>query len=304
MLNPEIAYLLGMIVGKGQIIRDNKETKILIDIPHKNLVIEGENTQQSIKSSLLDIVGRLKPLIGTDLEWDTTKQNRAHISFSKPNGDYLIRTINTYLKNYTSWRDFRIPKEIFSTTTDNKKEFLRGLADVTAHIRKSNKAWSNYENRVYIEIMANWGLCIDISNLLKELDVPVQTIRFAHPNIVDPNLKKYKEGLKEFWNKEHQIKIWAEEFEKIGFNIDHKNKLLKKFAELNRNNWEEASKKSKKNKDAPISKRHHRFYWETKEKKQKLKPKHPEENSAKLPQKVRKHYNSWKDIAKELGYHE
>ncbi len=101
MLNPDIAYLLGMIVGKGQVVRSNRETEIVIDIPHKNLVIEGENTQQSIKSSLLDIVGRLKSLVGADMEWDTSKQNRAHISFSKSNGDYLIRTINTYLKNYT-----------------------------------------------------------------------------------------------------------------------------------------------------------------------------------------------------------
>lgn len=303
MLNPDIAYLLGMIVGKGQIIRGNRNTEIVIDIPHKNLVIEGENTQQSIKSSLLDIVGRLKPLVGADMEWDTSRQNIAHISFSKPNGDYLIRTINTYLKNHVSWRDFRIPDEIISSTTDVKLEFLRGIADVTAHIRKSNVAWKNYENRVYVEVMVNWDLCIDISNLLKTLDVPVQTIRFAHPNIVDPNLKKYKEGHKEFWNKEHQIKIWAEEFEKIGFNIEHKNKLLKKFADLNRKNWKEASKSSKKYKDKPISEIHHKFYWETKEINRK-KQKHPEEKSTKLPSKVRKHFDSWKDIAKELGYDE
>jgi len=303
MLNPDIAYLLGMIVGKGQIIRGNRDTEIVIDIPHKNLMIEGENTQQSVKSSLLDIVGRLKTLVGTDMEWDTSRPNIAHISFSKSNGDYLIRTINTYLKNHVSWRDVRIPAEIFSATKDIKLEFLRGIADVTAHIRKSNVAWKDYENRVYVEIMVNWDLCIDIANLLKELDVPVQTIRFAHPNIVDPNMKKYNEGSKEFWNKEHQIKVWAEEFEKVGFNIDHKNKLLKKFAKLNRENWKEASKSSKKYKDKPISDIHHKFYWETKEINRK-KPKHPEEKSTKLPSKVRKHFDSWKEMSKELGYDE
>ena len=297
MLNPDISYLLGMIVGKGQIIRGNRSTEIIIDIPHKNLVIEDENTQQSVKSSLLDIVGRLKSLVGADMEWDTSKPNIAHISFSKPNGDYLIRTINTYLKNHIGWRDFRVPIELFSATTDVKKEFLRGIADVTAHIRKSNVAWKDYEHRVYVEIMVNWDLCIDIANLLKTLNVPIQTIRFAHPNIVDPNLKRYNAGYKEFWNKEHQIKIWAEEFEKIGFNIEHKNKLLKRFAESNRKNW----KKSNKNKS--ISEAHHKFYWETRELNKKKKP-HPEEKSSKLPPKVRKHFDSWKQIARELGYHE
>ena len=290
MLNPDIAYLLGMIVGKGQIIRDNRNTKIIIDIPHKNLVIEGENTQQSVKSSLLDIVGRLKSLVGADMEWDTSKQNIAHISFSKSNGDYLVRTINTYLKNNMSWRDFRIPKEIFSATTDIKTEFLRGFADVTAHIRKSNVAWKSHEHRVYVEIMTNWDVCIGIANLLKNLNVPVQTIRFAHPNIVDPTLKFYNKGMRNY--KEHQIKVWAEEFEKIGFNIDHKNKLLKKFADTNRKNWKEFSKDSKKYKDKPISEAHHKFYWETRDIK-KNKQSHPDENHPSIHPKIRgKHFDS------------
>ncbi|ODS37898.1 MAG: hypothetical protein A7315_13095 [Candidatus Altiarchaeales archaeon WOR_SM1_79] len=302
MLNPDISYLLGMIVGKGQIIRGNKETELIIDLPHKNLVIEGENTQQSIKASLLDMVWRLKSLIGADMNWDTTKPNVAHITFSKPNGDYLIRTINNYLKNETTWRDFRIPKEIFNASTDIKKEFLRGLADVTGHIRKSNIAWKDFEYRVYVEIMTNWESCIDISNLLKDLDVPVQTIRFAHPNIVDPTLKFYNKGMRNY--KEHQIKIWAEEFEKIGFNIEHKNKLLKKFADLNRKNWEKYASQTKKYKGKPISEAHHKFYWETRDIKKK-KQKHPDENHPSIHPKIRgKHFDSWKEIAKELGYHE
>lgn len=298
-----MSYLLGMVVGKGQVIRSSKETQIIVNIPHKNLIIEGENTQQSIKSSLLDIVGRLKGLVGTSMGWDTSRKNVAYISFSKPNEDYLIRTINTYLKGQSSWRDFRIPTGIFSASRDMKLEFLRGIADVTAHIRRSNVAWKNYDHRVYFEIMVNWNLCIDISNLLKDLKIPIQTIRFAHPNIVDPKLKKYNLGLKEFWNKEHQIKIFAEEFEKVGFNIEHKNKLLKKFSKLNEKNWRVVSDKSKKYKGKPLSEKHHKFYWETKDIKRN-KAAHPEEKSIKLPIKVRKHFNSWKEIAKELGYHE
>ena len=67
-----MAYLLGMIVGKGRIIRHNRETEIDINIPHKNLTIEGENTQQSVKASLLDIIGRLTPLVGANIVWDTS----------------------------------------------------------------------------------------------------------------------------------------------------------------------------------------------------------------------------------------
>lgn len=74
-----------------------------------------------------------------------------------------------------------------------------------------------------------------------------------------------------------------------------KNKLLKKYASVNRKNW---------NKNTPIEQSHHRFYWQTR-KSVRSKPKHPDENSPRIHPKIRgKHFNSWREIAKELGYHE
>src|SRR3989344_4288211 len=293
MLNPEISYLLGMIVGKGEVIRGHSETRIIINIPHKNLTVENQNTQLSVKASLLDIVGRLKPLIAADLVTDTSKSNIAVLNFTKPNEDYLMRTLNSYLKNIISWRQSRIPYEIQAIdSTDIKKEFLRGIADVTGHVRRSNMAYGkSYNHRVYLEIMDNWDLTIDIANLLKSLDIPMQTIRFAHPNLVDTLGRDYAKGVRNY--KEHQIKIWAEEFEKIGFNIEHKNTLLKKYANENKLNWD---------KSYPIEQSHHKFYWETKDR-EKNKPRHPDENNPRIHPKIRgKHFNSWKEIATELGY--
>lgn len=320
MLNEDIAYLLGMIVGKGTIKRGNKETQIVINIPHKNLEIEGQDTQTSIKASLLDIKERLEGLIETRLTADTINSNVAHLSFTKPNDSYLIRTINEYLKNYFSWKDFRIPKDIFDSSEMIIVEFLRGLSDVTAHIRKSNIAFlkkneETYNIRVYIEIPSNLMLVVDIANLLKNLDIPVHTINWAHPNFRDPQLKDYKEGKKPNF-REHQIKIFADEFEKIGFNISHKNKLLEKYAKLNRKIWDKkwlnASKKAKstKAKDNALSKignlknAHHKFYWEIKSRAS-TKLNHPLENSPLLDIKIRgKHFDNWRELARELGYHE
>lgn len=293
MLNPDIAYLLGMTVGKGEIKRGEKYTEVIINIPHKNLSIEGEDTQQSIKASLLDIINRLQPLIGVDLKAETSNQQVAILHFSKENGDFLIRAINEYLKNQNTWRVFRIPKEIFENSVDIKKEFLRGIADVTGHIRKSNSAYGiPYNQRVYIEIMDNWMIAVDIANLLKSLGITVQHIRWAHPNLVDTHGSDYKRGVRNY--KEHQIKIWAEEFEKIGFNIEHKNRLLKIYSEFNKSNWKGNS---------PIESRH-KYYWETRDG-NRVKPSHPDENNAKINPKIRgRHFNSWKEITKELGYYE
>ena len=88
--------------------------------------------------------------------------------------------------------------------------------------------------------------------------------------------------------KEHQIKIYANEFLPIGFNIVHKQKALIKYAEELLNYLD-------KNKT-------HRFYWE-KTVRRKPKPIHPMENDDSLPLKIRgKHYESWTDLAKDLGY--
>lgn len=42
-MNVEMAYLLGMITGNGQIQRGPTETTISIDIPHKKLETEFQN---------------------------------------------------------------------------------------------------------------------------------------------------------------------------------------------------------------------------------------------------------------------
>ena len=39
----------------------------------------------------------------------------------------------------------------------------------------------------------------DNDNMLKAVDIPVQTIDFGHPNFRDSNLDKYNEGKKYYW---------------------------------------------------------------------------------------------------------
>ena len=49
----------------------------------------------------------------------------------------------------------------------------------------------------------------------------------------------------------------------------------------------------------------HKYFWESKRKSNKIKPLHPRENDDFIPETIRgKHFNSWTEIARELGYHE
>lgn len=314
--NAELAYLLGMIAGKGTIIRDNNTTKVIIDIPHKNLISEGMDASLSVKASLDDIRNTIEPLIGvrvTSMQSETKKKTT--LSFVKDNSDFLIREINRYFDSMSSCKDLKIPNDIFNASSDIKRTFMIGLADVTAHIRSSNVAYGlSYNHRAYIEIPVNWYLVVDIGNLLFDLGVPIHTIDWGHPNMRDPELNDYNKGKKDVWAREHQIKIYADEFEKIGFRIVHKMEALKTLADTNKHEWDknlngkiEACKNQERKEKykkmiGHIELAHHKFYWETKEVK-KPKPSHPMENSDKIPIEIRgKHFNSWKEICEALGY--
>lgn len=290
-MNTQMAYLIGMILGNGEVQRKSDTTTITVELPHKNLIDdEGREVSVYVKSSLADIRNIIEPLIGYSLPISQNKR-ATQFSFTKPNEDYTMREILRFIGNGVHHSTMCMNDELFNMTTDERKELLRGMADVTGYIRKSNIAFGQDGcHRVYIEIPGNWQLVIDIANMLKSLDIPVQTIDFGHPNFRDSNLKKYNEGKPYYWKKEHQVKIWANEFLPIGFNIEHKQKALEKYAD-------ELLEYLDENKT-------HKFYWE-KPIRKKEKPFHPMVEDECLPEAIRgKHFESWTELAKELGYGE
>lgn len=290
-MNPQMAYLLGMILGNGEIQRNSNKTTITIEIPHKNLKDDqGLETSVYVNCSLVNIRTIIEPLIGHDMPI-TSMRTSTRISFCKNNEDYTMREILRLIGSGVHHSNMVMHPELFLMTTDEKKELLRGIADVTGYIRKSNIAFGqDGAHRVYIEVPGNWQMVIDIANMLKSLDIPVQTIDFGHPNFRDSSLTMYNEGKPNYWKKEHQLKIWANEFLPIGFNILHKGRALEEFVN------EQISCGKDKNS--------HKFYWE-KPIRVRIKPIHPRESDESLPPVIRgKHFNSWTELASVLGYHE
>lgn len=284
-----MAYLLGMVLGNGEIQQEKTSTTVTIDIPHKNLrTDDSKDVKVYVKASLIDIQSVLEPLLGQHLTISQSRRSTT-ISFSKPNDEYVMREILRLIGAGRHHSTMKMNEELFSTSMDEKKALLRGIADVTGYIRKSNIAYGqDGMHRVYIEIPGNWYMVIDIANMLKAVDIPVQTIDFGHPNFRDSDLKKYKEGKTYFWKKEHQVKIFANEFLPIGFNIKHKQDSLEKYAEELLEFIDPAKT--------------HKYYWE-KPIRRKSKPAHPCENDKCLPKEIRgKHFESWTDLAEILGY--
>lgn len=155
-MNTEMAYLLGMILGNGEIQRDNNETRITIDIPHKNLYTDDlKDVRVYVKASTVDIRSIVEPLVGHNLT--VTQTNRSTIlSFVKSNDEYITREIVRFIGGGKHHSTMRMNQDLFSITTDEKKSLLRGIADVTGYIRKSNIAYGqDGAHRVYIEIPGN-----------------------------------------------------------------------------------------------------------------------------------------------------
>jgi hypothetical protein len=290
-MNNEMAYLLGMILGNGEIQQGASSTTVTIDIPFKNLYTDDlKDVAIYVKASIVDMRAIIEPLIGHNLVVTETKHS-TKLSFSKPNEEYVTREILRLIGGGRHHSTMRMNPELFDVTTDQKKALMKGIADVTGYIRKSNIAFGQEgAHRVYIEIPGNWYMVIDIANMLKAVDVPVQTIDFGHPNFRDGNLIKYNEGKPNFWKKDHQVKIFANEFLPIGFNVKHKQDALEKYSE-------ELLEFIDPNKT-------HKFYWE-KSIRRGNKKIHPCENDPSLPEEIRgKHFDSWTDLARTLGYGE
>jgi len=288
-LTPDISYLLGLITGRGEIISTRDIKKIIIDFEYKTLVSKAISKvfeqKLHIQTSLDSVVTRLYNL-GVNVRKDVSENSITVIlQWDKEDISWLLIK---YLINGTrfNYHDFQIPKPVFETTEENKKEFLRGVSDVTGYVRASNYYGFSKNMpkryRVYIEVTnRNWYLPPQLCQLLQSLDVPVQNINYGHPNMRDPNNKKGGR----FWAKEHQMKIFADDFEKIGFYISHKNEALEELAEHNKDNFE-----SSINLCNGTTKR------------TKTKPNHPDENDANLPVELKgKHFDGYKAICKCLN---
>jgi len=295
-MNNEMAYLLGLVCGNGEIQRGATETTISIEIPHKKLTTENnQDVQIYVRASIADIRAIVEPLVGTGIEFIQTRSVTT-ISFIKPNSNYIMRELLRLIGNASSHENIRINNEVFEFTRDEKIQFLKGFADVTGYIRRSNYYYDRHVHRVYLEVPHNWYLVVDVCNLLKDVDIPVQNINWGHPNFRDGNLAKVNEGQLHYWKKEHQIKIYANEFRPIGFAVVHKAETLEQLANELIDTLEAEG--------VDVSARTHRYYWEGRNS-NRNRPHHPCVNDSFIPEQIRGiQYISWKDIARDLGYGE
>ncbi len=287
-LDPDVSYFLGLLTARGEISEVGSVRRITIQFPFKNLQVVGIKKsfiqKNELELGLQPSIRRISELTEAAMRQDATEHS-------------VVLTIES-LKNTMFWRDirllmgggqshleFQIPKEIYEADDVIKKEFLRGYADVAGSARTSNVDQAG-KHRVYLDVLnPNWHLPVQLCHLMQDhLQIPLQTITYGHPNLRDPKGKEYKAGRKDAWAREHQLKIYCEAFEKVGFYMKHKQEILVELAGYNRKKFGRA------------------HFCNPPKRLGESKFKHPGEKSDKLPKEIRgRHYMSYWQICGDLG---
>ncbi|MFA5423322.1 MAG: hypothetical protein WC374_05640 [Phycisphaerae bacterium] len=290
-IDEDMAYLFGLVVGRGSLKDGGGLKQIIISFPFRSLAASGVHSKiiqkDKILISLDSIVNRIGELAG-DFPRKIQTQSTVDIVIDFHKNNLLWRNLKALSGDGKSYMDIEIPPVIYSSSEVIKKEFIRGMADVTAYARSGN-VYRDGRHRIYFEIHnANWKLPVELCLLLqtKPLCIPVQTIDWGHPNIRNGHAKEYDAGRKTAWAREHQLKIFADDFESIGFRIEHKNIILKEMAEYNRIHYPSIKQKLCTPPKKII--------------KQKIV--HPEEKSKRLPQELcGKHFDTYWQVCKDIG---
>jgi hypothetical protein len=289
-LDADVAYILGLIVARGEITETGGVKRIVIEFPFKNLKVEGIEKKivqkDKILLSLDPTIQRIQELTELDVKKVPGDQS-VNLVMESIKETIFLRNIKKLLKGKTTHYEFSIPDEIVKCDDETiKKEFIRGYADVAGSARAANRnKWGRH--RIYLDVLnRNWRLPVQLCHLLQDhLKVPVDTITYGHPNIRDPKLEEYKAGRIDAWAREHQIKIFAEEFEKIGFYMEHKREILQELSDYN------------KKQNFPKAK-----FCNPRKQIRERKERHPGEESKLLPNELRgKHFDSYKQICIALG---
>jgi hypothetical protein len=228
-MDGDVAYLLGMLVARGELSSSENVFRMIVHFPKGSLQAQGTSTEfdtdKEIRLGITKIRERLLELLGGDVRVEDAGEHW-DLVLRSTRRTMAWRNVLMLLNDRTTYRYFEIPDVLMDPAmpAEYKREFVRGYADVAANIRRSNYDQAG-RHRVRLDTLnypSNWRLPVQLCLLLQEhLGVGVPAIIWGHPN------------LGREW-REHQLNVYAEDFLRIGFYFDYKQQALEELAQANR----------------------------------------------------------------------
>ena len=132
-LDPDVAYLLGLITIRGELYESQGDKRIIIQFPFKSLIAEGIKIHVDQKDQLDMAVNRIRDRLQELVEshFDVEHSgNQIVFSMRFLRNSMVWRNIRYMFGTKKSFREFEIPRSILEAPDEAIKiEFLRGVAD-------------------------------------------------------------------------------------------------------------------------------------------------------------------------------
>ena len=196
-------------------------------------------TESAIKKIVIPILQKITHNIPLMSHATTTHGGKTFVSIEFKEEQNIFDWIVEQFDPYTNYNSFEIPQIVHDLKLDLKKEYVSGIMDTAGFPKWANFSPAMFSKekkdraRMYFQFVRNWKLPVQFCNLLEtEMDIPIDTIRWGHPNIDDSSRKSYDEtGYTMF--REHQLKIFAENLDPIFHKFEYKRKILQELYNYN-----------------------------------------------------------------------
>jgi hypothetical protein len=197
-------------------------------------------TEQAIDTVVIPIIAKLTDVTPTISHAKTAQGGKSFISYDLSSENELCDWIFSKFSPFTNFDSFEIPSFIYDLEIDLLKEFVSGVADCAGFPK-----WANFapafqfdedkdRARAYFQFVRNWKLPVQFCRILQDcLSIPVDTIRWGHPNIVDGSLKDFDESGYTAM-REHQLKIFAEYFDPEFHKFEYKKLIHEELSIYNK----------------------------------------------------------------------
>jgi len=247
-------------------------------------------TVKSIHDVVLPIISKITNIVPIISQAKTAQGGKTFVSFDFSNEEKIFNEIFSEFDPFTNFDLFEIPSSVINLKSEFLKEYVSGVSDSAGFPKWANFAPEMFfpekkdRARAYFQFVRNWKLPVQFCALLQDkLSIPVDTIRWGHPNIVDGSLKDFdKSGYTAM--REHQLKIFAEYFDASYHKFEHKRKIHQELSDYNKSI----------------------MFKDTKEcvppKSVKVKANHPVENHPQIPSNIRnQHFDAYWQICWKMG---
>jgi len=247
--DPTIAYLLGLVCGKGR-INIEKETisfSYFNNVGEEGLInglnvsLDALESHKYAAENIVDVFDIVSGLFNEEInsKINTSRKNvrittTIDISFPQKSNffKFILNAFNKALNNH----EYSIPTSVQNSKSNEiLRAFIRGYADVSSLISAGTQLFGVGKFRIYINVYgSNIKLMNQLIFLLSKLSVKCG----RHDRRKSPQDKR-----------EMQIRVYPESFLTVGYSVSWKKRLLYDFIRANK----EISSKSRQNLDLDLN---------------------------------------------------